>query len=65
MSDFEVLRRIAERGKNKALREESDYVDLFQHMLDEIERCRMRYQPKLTKKQLHDLINGKENEDLG
>lgn len=36
MSDMEVLRRIAERGLKKAQREQSSYVDLFQHMLDEI-----------------------------
>ena len=36
--DLNVLRRIAERGLHFAQeREDSHYVDLFQHMLDEIE----------------------------
>ena len=37
--DINVLRRIAERGLYRAQeRKDSEYVDLFQHMLDEIER---------------------------
>lgn len=39
MSDMDVLRRIAERGLEMAHAEESKYVDLFQHMLDELERA--------------------------
>ena len=36
--DLTVLRRIAERGLRRAQEQEnSEYVDLFQHMLDEIE----------------------------
>jgi hypothetical protein len=36
--DLSVLRRIAERGLRTAqVEENSIYVDLFQHMLDEIE----------------------------
>ena len=37
--DLNVLRRIAERGLRLAQeKEDSENVDLFQHMLDEIER---------------------------
>ena len=36
--DLNVLRRIAERGLRTAQENmDSQYVDLFQHMLDEIE----------------------------
>lgn len=36
--DLNVLRRIAERGLRRAQEQEnSEYVDLFQHMLDEID----------------------------
>ena len=36
---IEILRSIAERGREQALREDhSRFVDVFQHMLDEIER---------------------------
>lgn len=38
MSDLDVLRRIAERGLKQAQRQQDNYVDLFQHMLDELER---------------------------
>jgi len=38
MSDLDVLRRIAERGLKQAQRQQDGYVDLFQHMLDELER---------------------------
>jgi len=35
----DILRRIAERGRNYALNNlDSTYVDLFQHLLDELER---------------------------
>jgi len=38
---IQVIRRIAERGLRRAqIREDSEYVDLFQHMLDEIEQLR-------------------------
>lgn len=40
MSDLEILRRIAERGLKKAQSEQSDYTDLFQHMIDEIARAK-------------------------
>jgi hypothetical protein len=37
--DKDVLRRIAERGLARAQREEdSEYCDIFQHFLDELER---------------------------
>ncbi len=38
MSDLDILRRIAERGLAQAQNRKDDYVDLFQHMLDEISR---------------------------
>jgi hypothetical protein len=44
---LEVLRRIAERGRKKALDKNDDWatnheyaVDLFQHILDELERLK-------------------------
>lgn len=40
---LEILRRIAERGLKKAQREQSQYVDLFQHLLDEIFLTKKRY----------------------
>ena len=37
--DKNVLRRIAERGLARAQQEEdSEYCDIFQHILDELER---------------------------
>lgn len=37
--DKDVLRRIAERGLKRAQEQkDSEYVDIFQHLLDEIER---------------------------
>jgi deoxyadenosine/deoxycytidine kinase len=37
--DHDILRRIAERGRSLAVKEKhSDFTDLFQHMLDELER---------------------------
>lgn len=37
--DRDVLRRIAERGLSRAQEmEDSEFVDLFQHLLDELER---------------------------
>lgn len=39
-SDLDILRRIAERGLRLALSEGPKFVDVFQHMLDEIERCK-------------------------
>lgn len=45
----EILRRIGERGLSKALSEQDDaYVDLFQHLLNEIELLR-RTPIELTK----------------
>jgi hypothetical protein len=37
---IEVLRRIAERGLNLAHKIDTRFVDIFQHMLDEIERTK-------------------------
>ena len=40
MSDIDVPRRIAERGLRRAQdREDSEFVDLFQHLLDELKRA--------------------------
>jgi hypothetical protein len=37
--DKDVLRRIAERGLSRAQQEEdSEYCDIFQHILDELKR---------------------------
>ena len=39
--DYDILRRIAERGLAMAVKEKhSRFVDMFQHMLDEIQRAR-------------------------
>lgn len=38
-SDLNILRRIADRGVKLAAEKQSEFVDLFQHMLDEITRC--------------------------
>jgi hypothetical protein len=39
LTDKDVLRRIAERGLARAQEEEdSEYCDIFQHILDELER---------------------------
>ena len=37
-SQFDILRRSAERGLNLALEKDIEFVDIFQHMLDEIDR---------------------------
>lgn len=39
-SDLDILRRIAERGLNLSSEKQDMYVDLFQHMLDEISRVK-------------------------
>jgi len=37
--DKDILRRIVERGLKRAQQDEdSEYVDIFQHILDELER---------------------------
>jgi hypothetical protein len=37
--DLDVIRRIAERGLKMAQREyQSRYIDVFQHLLDELQR---------------------------
>ena len=38
MSDKDILRRIAERGMKMAHKYDTRFVDIFQHLLDEIER---------------------------
>ena len=41
LEQCQILRRIAERGRELALNGEragNRYIDLFQHMLDEVER---------------------------
>jgi hypothetical protein len=50
--DFDILRRIAERGRSLALKERhSHFVDLFQHFLDELERYK-KYEAKSTKNEV-------------
>ena len=40
--DVNVLQRIAERGLRRAQEDmDSEYVDIFQHMLDELERVEL------------------------
>jgi hypothetical protein len=39
-SDLDTLRRIAERGLKEAQSRNPAYIDLFQHMLDEISRIK-------------------------
>ncbi len=42
--DKDVLRRIAERGLARAQeQEDSEYCDIFQHILDELERTEQRF----------------------
>lgn len=56
MSDVDVLRRIAERGL-KLSQEEVEkgrldprgHLDLWHHMLDEIERAKQKYEPDTGK----------------
>lgn len=38
-SDLEIIRRIADRGLSIAQAEDAKFVDIFQHLLDEIKRC--------------------------
>jgi hypothetical protein len=42
VSDIDILRRVAERGLKQAQAEVPWTVDIWQHMLDEIERLRAR-----------------------
>lgn len=37
-SQLEILRRTADRGKAMALRRDKEFIDIFQHLLDEIKR---------------------------
>jgi hypothetical protein len=39
VSDADIIRRIAKRGLALAQQEGPQFIDLFQHLLDEIERC--------------------------
>ncbi len=45
---FEILRRIAERGRNLAHDADTRFIDLFQHTLDELERTRKAYEHSKT-----------------
>lgn len=45
---FEILRRIAERGLNLAHDADTRFIDLFQHTLDELERTRKIYEHSKT-----------------
>lgn len=45
-SDLDVIRRIAERGRTYALNTGAkDFVDLFQHLLDEVARVKIPRAP--------------------
>lgn len=39
-SDLDILRRIAERGMKLAHELDTRFVDIFQHLLDEIQQCK-------------------------
>ena len=39
MSDLDILRRSAERGLKLAQEKGPDFIDIFQHLLDEIQRA--------------------------
>lgn len=48
MSDFDILRRIADRGLNAAQRQmDSEQIDLWTHMLDEIGRAKQQTESDL------------------
>lgn len=38
MSDLDIIRRIADRGLNIAQESDKRFIDIFQHILDEINR---------------------------
>ena len=40
MSDLDIIRRIAERGLAEAQKSEDKYIDIFQHLLDELARIK-------------------------
>lgn len=42
-SIIEVLRRIADRGLSQAVSQKDNHIDLWQHMLDEIQRLGNNY----------------------
>lgn len=58
LEKLEVLRRIAERGKklaedsywaNDSFATDSDFIDLFVHLLDEIQQTKINYIEERTK----------------
>ena len=50
---LEILRRIADRGMNMAHDLEPSFIDIFQHLLDEIERTKLQ----LANKKIYDKEN--------
>jgi hypothetical protein len=42
VSQLEIIRRIAERGLKFSQDNKSECVDLFQHILDELERIKLK-----------------------
>lgn len=49
--DLDIIRRIAERGRSRAQdKSDSETVDMFQHLLDELERIRPEKQPIQSKR---------------
>ena len=47
MSDTDILRRIAERGLKLAQDADPRFIDIFQHLLDEIPRVAQHHQEAL------------------
>lgn len=47
MSDTDILRRIAERGLKLAQDTDPKFIDIFQHLLDEIQRMTLQHQEAL------------------
>lgn len=54
MSDLDVVRRIADRGMKLAHERGPEFIDVFQHLLDEIHRA-VKYAPEAVK-QRDDLL---------
>lgn len=59
MSDLDILRRIAERGLalsqeevKKGRLDPRGHLDLWQHMLDELQRAKQRYEPDSEKSEV-------------
>ena len=56
VSDMDILRRIAERGLKLAQDEDHRFIDLFQHLLDELPRVEQQHQEALAKARCGQLV---------